>query len=83
MRRTKAERRKNDYKAIRRKRNIIKYAWRDKAWLEEFWGKQMHRLSKHSFSCTCPMCTQKSNRIGLPIRDKRKIDALNYEDNDE
>lgn len=36
MKRNRAERRQNNKRAIRRKARIIKDAWRDSEWFEEF-----------------------------------------------
>ena len=79
--RNRAERRKNDWRAIRRKAAIIRSAWGDSEWLQEFWGSQMHRLSKHSFSD--PQFNEKTRKDGPSIRDRRKLEALDFEDYDE
>ena len=79
--RNRAERRKNDWRAIRRKAAIIRSAWGDSEWLQNFWGKQMHRLSKHSFSD--PQFNEKNLSSKPSIKDQRKLEALDFEDYDE
>jgi len=78
MRRTKAERRHNDWRKIHKKANIIRHVWEDEGWYKDFWGKQMHRLSKNKIHCSCPMCSAKTNRNGYKISDLKKLESLQY-----
>lgn len=76
MRRTKAERRHNDWMKIRKKANIIKNVWNDEEWFEGFWRHQEHRLSKEKVHCSCPMCSAKTRKNGYKISDLKKLEAL-------
>lgn len=78
MRRTKAERRHNDWVKIHKKAHIIKDVWEDEDWYENFWEKQMHRLSKNKIHCSCPMCSAKTKTNGYSISDLKKIESLEY-----
>lgn len=81
--RSRAERRKNDYKKAIRKRKIVKevYAHRGE------WYEYLHQYSKNKVHCSCPMCREKTrDKVGLwygkynpPIRDKRKMIKLKQE----
>ena len=78
MRRTKAERRHNDWKKIHKKANIIRHVGEDEGWYKDFWEKQKHRLSKNKVHCSCPMCSAKTNRNGYKISDLKKLESLQY-----
>ncbi len=93
--RTRAERRKNDYKKAIRKEKI------DKAHRNDFdivygWAlyDNLHQYSKNKVHCSCGMCSCKTKNKGRKRRvhanyypsfnpsasDKRKIDRMNYRD---
>lgn len=77
MRRTKAERRHNDWKKIHKKANIIKHVFVDgEEWFEGFWEHQQHRLSKEKIHCSCPICSEKTKDRGYKASDFRKLEAL-------
>ena len=77
MRRTKAERRHNDWKKIHKKANIIKHVFADgEEWFEGFWEHQQHRLSKEKVHCSCPICSAKTKDRGYKASDLRKLEAL-------
>lgn len=77
MRRTKAERRHNDWKKIHKKANIIKHVFVDgEEWFEGFWEHQQHRLSKEKVHCSCPICSAKTKDRGYKASDLRKLEAL-------
>lgn len=78
MRRTKAERRHNDWVKIHKKEKIIKDVWRDETWFEDCFKGKEHMLSKSKVHCSCPMCSAKSNRNGYKISDLKKFEALQY-----
>ena len=78
MRRTKAERRHNDWKKIHKKSKITRHVWEDEGWYKDFWEKQKHRLSKNKVHCSCPMCSAKTNRNGYKISDLKKLESLQY-----
>ena len=76
MRRTKAERRHNDWTKIHHKAAIIKYVWQDEEWFESTFEGKEHRLNKSKVHCSCPMCSAKTRRNGYKISDLRKLDSL-------
>lgn len=78
MRRTKAERRHNDWKKIHKKANIIKNIWRESSWFENSFENQEHRLSKDKVHCSCPICSAKTRKNGYKISDLKKLEALQY-----
>ena len=61
MKRSKAERRHNDWVKIHKKENIIKNVWKDDFWFEHTFKGKEHMLSKAKIHCSCPMCSQKTN----------------------
>ena len=72
---TKAERRKNDYKHIERKKQILKNVYQDENAFTH--GGQFHRLSKGKIHCSCPLCSAKT-RGELTHSDKIKMDSMDY-----
>jgi len=76
MRRTKAERRHNDWTKIHHKAAIIKHVWQDEEWFESVLEGKEHRLSKSKIHCSCPICSAKTRRNGYKISDLRKLDSL-------
>ena len=76
MRRTRAERRHNDWMKIRKKTSIIKNVWNEEDWFEGFWEHQKHRLSKDKVHCSCPICSAKTRTHGYKASDLRKLEAL-------
>ena len=78
MKRSKAERRHNDWVKIHKKENIIKNVWKDDFWFEHTFKGKEHMLSKAKIHCSCPMCSAKSGRNGYKISDLKKLEALQY-----
>lgn len=78
MKRSKAERRHNDWRKIHKRARIIKDVHRDNEWFDSFWASQEHRLSKNKVHCSCPLCSVKSKRNGYKISDLKKFEALQY-----
>ena len=76
MRRTRAERRHNDWTKIHHKAAIIKYVWRDEKWFDSAFKGKEHRLSKSKVHCSCPLCSAKTRKNGYKISDLRKLDSL-------
>ena len=76
MRRTKAERRHNDWKKIHHKEYIIRNIWRDENWFNDAFAGKEHYLSKNKIHCSCPICTAKTRRDGYKISDLRKLESL-------
>lgn len=72
MSRTKAERIKNDYKHIARKRNILEHVYSDGA-LDGFTKGQTHRLSKGKVHCSCPMCSAKTKTHGRKHSEELRV----------
>ena len=72
--RTKAERRKNDYKHIAKKRKIIKDVYCDNTLLDSL-NHQLHRLSKGKVHCSCPICATKTKKDGPSHSDLKKLAA--------
>lgn len=72
MARNRAEKRRNERKAIRRKANVIRNVLGDTDWFDTKWGQQLHRLSKRSLSIP----KTKS------VNDQRKQEAMNYDEED-
>lgn len=75
--RTRAERRKNDYKKAVRKKNISEhnYGWA--------YYDNLHQYSKNKVHCSCPRCSYKTNNSGgwgefqnCTHADKVKIDSM-------
>ena len=87
-----AEKRHNDYKKAIRKRRIDRELdgtninHRD-------WYDNLHAYSKNKIHCSCPMCSSKTNNrgrkgswgpnINWSVNDKRKLEQLNYQEDDE
>ncbi|PWM79944.1 MAG: hypothetical protein DBY41_06925 [Clostridium sp.] len=69
-----AEQRKNDYKHIMKKKNILKYVYGGE-WLDWHTDNetQLHRLSKDKIHCSCPLCTFKVKNIGFKHSDLIKL----------
>lgn len=77
MRRTKAERRHNDWVKINRKAKIIKNAFYEgEQWFNDVYAGKEHILSKDKIHCSCPMCSAKTNRNGYKFSDLKKLEAL-------
>ena len=72
--RTKAERRKNDYNHIAKKRKILKDVYREEALVFSL-DKEKHRLSKGKVHCSCPMCSTKTKKDGYSHSDQKKLAA--------
>lgn len=70
--RNKAERRKNDYKHIAKKRKIIKDVYQDRTLVQSL-SHQLHRLSKGKVHCSCPICTTKTKKDGPSHSDLKKL----------
>lgn len=79
--RTRAERRKNDYKHIAKKEHIIKDVFGMGAFEGMTHGGQIHRLSKKKVHCSCPLCSAKTSKYGntpnFTHADRIKIDSMN------
>ena len=72
--RNKAERRKNDWNHIAKKRKIIKYCYGGDINGQDF-ENELHRLSKNKVHCSCPMCATKTKKDGYSHSDLKKIAA--------
>ena len=72
--RTKAERRKNDYKKAIRKRDIA----------EKHYGfsyyDNLHQYSKNKIHCSCPMCTAKTKTDGRKHSEEARIVSMNEDE---
>lgn len=86
-----AEKRHNDYvKAIRKRR--IDRETSPQCWNHD-WYDNLHQYSKNKIHCSCPMCSAKTNNRGRKgswepnitwsITDRRKLDALEYQEEEE
>lgn len=80
--RSKAEKRKNDYKHIARKCKILKEVYKD-ANLVDSLKHQLHRLSKAKVHCSCPICAAKVKTQGYSHSDQKKIAATKYTEEEE
>lgn len=76
--RTRAERRKNDYKKAVRKKNICEHHYGFPYY------DNLHQYSKNKIHCSCPMCTNKTNNSSkwgilknFTHADKIRIDSMN------
>lgn len=88
--RSAAEKRHNDYiKALRKRRIDRETAPRE--WGRD-WYDNLHQYSKNKIHCSCPLCACKTNnrkgrclgpRNNWSIQDKRNLEKLNYEEDDE
>lgn len=72
--RTRAERRKNDFKKAIRKKNIAESIY-------QITYDNIHKYSKNKIHCSCPSCTAKTNGKGVYNKnynhaDKIKIDSM-------
>lgn len=72
--RNKAERRKDDYRHIARKRKILKDVYHDDDLVFSL-DKEKHRLSKGKVHCSCPLCATKTKKDGYSHSDLKKIAA--------
>ena len=85
-----AEKRHNDYKKAIRKRRIDREL--SSQWGHD-WYDNLHQYSKNKIHCSCPMCSRKTNNKGKKgnweptpnwsMQDRRNLDKLNYEEDDE
>lgn len=86
-----AEKRHNDYVKALRKRRIDRET-APKEWGHD-WYDNLHQYSKNKIHCSCPMCSRKTNNKGKKgnweptpnwsMQDRRNLDKLNYEEDDE
>ena len=86
-----AEKRHNDFKKAIRKRRIDREL--DAARIEHHdWYDNLHQYSKNKIHCSCPLCACKTNnrkgrcfgpRNNWSTHDKRNLEKLNYEEDDE
>lgn len=72
--RNKAERRKDDYRHIARKRKILKDVYYDDDLVFSL-DEEKHRLSKGKVHCSCPLCATKTKKDGYSHSDLKKIAA--------
>ncbi len=77
--RNKAERRKNDWNHIAKKRKIIKYCYGGDINGQDF-ENELHRLSKNKVHCSCPMCATKTKKDGYSHSDLKKLAAAAYQE---
>lgn len=74
--RTKAEKRKNDFKKAIRKKNIA----------EQNYGfsyyDNVHQYSKNKIHCSCPMCSTKTKNNGRKHSEKIRIDSMESKEKD-
>ena len=78
--RTKAERRKNDFKKAIRKKNIVE------SFYGYTWYNNLHQYSKNKIHCSCPMCSAKTKYNGRKHSEEsrvRSMDAKEREFNEE
>lgn len=71
-----AKKRKNDFKHMRRKMNILKNVY------HELGPFQLHRLSKGKVHCFCPYCSKKRKDYGLTIQEQKAYEAMKFQDYD-
>lgn len=57
-----AVRRKNNVKKAIRKREITRNVYQKSDWDDWEYYRSLHEYSKGKIHCSCPMCTQKTNR---------------------
>lgn len=88
--RTTAEKRHNDYTKAIRKRKIDRET-QPSGWNHD-WYNNLHQYNKNKIHCSCPMCSVKTNNRGhngwkpntlWSITDQKKLDALQYNEEDE
>ena len=82
-------RRKQRHKHICRRLEIIKNVYQDNP---IYWcGNDPGRLDKAKIHCSCPLCSAKtrnkhkrrgSGSINYKISDQRKVDAMNFDEED-
>ena len=86
-----AEKRHNDWKKAIRKRNLDRAL--DTSIYRHDWYNNLHQYSKNKIHCSCPICSRKTNNKGKKgnwehtpnwsMQDRRNLDKLNYEEDDE
>ena len=86
-----AEKRHNDYVKAIRKRRIDREL--DTSIYHHDWYDNLHQYSKNKIHCSCPMCSAKTNNKNKKgnwettpnwkISDKRKINELEYQEDDD
>lgn len=72
---TRAERRKNDYKKAIRKKNIVEDRH---GFLPSY--DNLHQYSKNKIHCSCPSCsvkTDNNSKNSMTHSDRLKIDSMN------
>lgn len=87
-----AEKRHNDYKKAIRKQRIDRELDGTKSNHRD-WYDNLHQYSKNKIHCSCPICSCKTNNKGKKgnwehtpnwsMQDKRNLDKLNYQEDDE
>lgn len=80
--RTKAERRKNDYKHITKKEYILKHVYSKGAFDGVTHGGQTHRLNKGKVHCSCPLCSYKTKIHGKKHSEELRINSMNDKEKD-
>lgn len=71
---TRAERRKDDFKKAIRKKGIAEHNH------GTTWYDNLHQYSKNKIHCSCPLCAAKTDfnsKNGMGRSDKLKIDSMN------
>lgn len=85
-----AEKRHNDYVKAIRKRRIDREL--DTSIYHRDWYDNLHQYSKNKIFCSCPLCACKTNnrkykcfgpRHNWSIHDKRNLEELNYQEEED
>ena len=61
--------------ALRKKRISDAYSCLDWSWYSD-----LHRYSKNKIHCSCALCAAKTRTHGWKFSDRKKMQALKYED---
>lgn len=80
--RTKAERRKNDYKHIAKKEYILKHVYLDDSFDDVTHGGQVHRLDKGKAHHHCPLNYEKLKDKNRKHSEELKINSMNDKEKD-
>lgn len=89
MRRTRAERRKNNFKKAIRKRKMAREESTRHGYEDDIieYYNNLNQYSKNKIHCSCHMCREKTRnkhgkftpKFNPTISDKKKIDKFNYD----
>lgn len=76
-----AEKRHNDFTKAIRKRNLDRAL--SPGVYHHDWYDNLHQYSVNKIHCSCPLCSAKTGRDGRTIRDQRRYDEMDYEEEEE